>query len=314
MTSDSAHTPFPAPESRPGSGSSPGPPSPDEDLAFRLAFLAYLTAALPQAEAESFELRLLEDNHFAQQIDLVEQELLEEYAAGTLAQSLALGLPDTSTQSSVEAQIGTWIEASPARREHVRLTRLLLDREAARQLQSSAHPANPAAPGKPQLPRKTQTWLWLGAASAACLLLGVMLPGIRHTHPAPATRTTATIPNASGPALASPSADVILLAAERLRGTEPAKSAAYTLHPDAPIRLQILLPPASAASAYTLSVRPANSRTALARFTGLAVRRESGTLYLEATLAPGALKPGAYVVTVASPGAAIDLPLRVVFP
>jgi hypothetical protein len=107
---------------------------------------------------------------------------------------------------------------------------------------------------------------------------------------------------------------VILLAAERLRGTEPPKSAAYTLHPEAPIRLQILLPRASAGAAYTLSIRPAHSQTALARFPRLAAQRESGTLYLEATLAPGALQPGAYVVTVASPGAAVDLPLQVVFP
>ncbi len=212
------------------------------------------------------------------------------------------------------------------------MTRLLLDQQSARQpAHAAAHPASPAAQGKLQLLRRNNPWLWLGAASAACLLAGAMLTGIvlRHTHPGTATMPSASMPTAAGPGLAPPAAtpstspaaarspDVILLAAERLRGPAPSQSAAYTLHPDAPIRLQVLLPRASAASvsahAYTLSVRPANSQAMLARFPGLSALRESGTLYLEATLAPSTLKPGAYIVTVTSPGAVVDMTLEVVF-
>jgi len=339
MTSDPANTPLPAaPEPRPGAGSasgsgpSAGSPSLAEDLALRQSFIGYITATLSEAEAESFELRLLEDDEFAGDIDLIEQDLLEEYAAGTLAQSLAAALPDASTRSTVEGRIGAWIEASPARREHVRVTRLLLDQQSARQpAHAAAHPASPAAQGKLQLLRRNNPWLWLGAASAACLLAGAMLTGIvlRHTHPGTATMPNASMPTAAGPSLASPAAtpstnpaaarspDVILLSAERLRGPAPSQSAAYTLHPDAPIRLQVLLPRASTASvsahAYTLSVRPANCQAVLARFSGLTARQESGTLYLEASLAADALKPGSYVVTVTSPGAAVDMPLEVVF-
>ncbi len=72
MTSDPANTPLPAaPEPRPGAGSasgsgpSAGSPSLAEDLALRQSFIGYITATLSEAEAESFELRLLEDDEFA---------------------------------------------------------------------------------------------------------------------------------------------------------------------------------------------------------------------------------------------------------
>lgn len=90
----------------------------------------------------------------------------------------------------------------------------------------------------------------------ACLLLGYLLAGtlLRSTHPASKIMATGPIAGAHTPALAAPNAarspDVILLAAERLRGAEPSQPARYTVYPDAPIRLQVLLPRAPAGPAY----------------------------------------------------------------
>jgi hypothetical protein len=107
---------------------------------------------------------------------------------------------------------------------------------------------------------------------------------------------------------------VILLAAERLRGSGAAESKTFTIPPDAPVRLQVLLPHVPEHATYALSIRPAGEDRPIASFAGLSARQEAGLPYLEAPLAPGVIRAGNYVVSVVSAGGAVHLPVHVAAP
>jgi anti-sigma-K factor RskA len=179
--------------------------------------LRYLLGALPSAEREAFELRLMEDEQFSEAIEAEEFDLIDEFAAGKLS-------------ASERNRIKGWIEASPELRNRVLIAQRL-------------HHIRPG--------RRQWHWWLLGAATAtACLLLLIITRTSRHSVPAPTPSAVAALP------ARSVQQDTILLAAVRQRGAATAEaSAVYIVHPANATRLQILLPPSARSTAYTVQLQ-----------------------------------------------------------
>jgi hypothetical protein len=261
---------------------SPERPVPGASVSSRRNFIAYVSGTLAAAERDDFEERLLKDEEFSQLTALFEEDVLEDYAAGSLT-------------SAEQKSLRPWIMASARRREHVQVTRLLLQNS------------------RPRLQTRKPVWLWLTAA--ACVISAALL-FVRHRAPSAMTTASSKPVQVSSPAI-SPKANVILLVAERLRGSATQKESAYVVHPEAVTHLQVLLPGAENGMRYTLLLRPTHadrSQPDLVRVDGLAAQNASGERYIETTLPPGHLSPGVYLAEVTSRDGSFAVRFRVSAP
>jgi anti-sigma factor RsiW len=261
---------------------SPERPIPGASVSLRQNFIAYVSGTLAAAERDDFEERLLKDEEFSQLTALLEEDVLEDYAAGSLT-------------SAEQKSLRPWIMSSARRREHVQVTRLLL--------QSS----------RPRLQTGKSVWLWLTAA--ACVISAALL-FVRHRVPS-AIPTASSKPVQVSPQPIFPKDNVILLVAERLRGSATENESAYVVRPEASTHIQVLLPGAENRMRYTLLLRPTDddrSQQDLVRVDGLAAQNASGAQYIEITLPPGHLSPGAYLAEVRSRDASFAVRFRVSAP
>lgn len=240
----------------------------------RRSFIAYVSGSLSISERDAFEQRLLEDEHFAQQITALEEDILEDYAAGAL-------------EPAEQAALRTWVMASARRREQVRLTRLML-------LQS---------PRKPHASK--EIWVWL-AAAAACILAGAGIFAWRRAPSpvlAPSAPPVASVHAPSPAPAVAPQPDVILLIAERLRGTNTRNENRYVVHSKSSVHIQILIPNADAASRYTLVLRSedrSDTPQPPVHVEGLLPHTASRESYVETTIPSGSLHSGTYLAQVSS--------------
>lgn len=256
--------------------------------ALRGQLIAYLAETMPEAQREGFEHRLLDDDAFSQHIHQAQQELLEDYAAGTLS-------------SVHHKQLRPWVFSSSGRRQHVQLTADLLYRA--------------------RRSRVIVVRLCVGIA-AACVLL---LVGLRLLHPlqyfqSTSASSTAHVnqpppPTFTAPseplslddpaAIASPDAPggvpsmIMRLVPARVHSeSEPAIiPSVYAIRADLPIILQI---PVSSGSGCDYSVT-IHSETALIpdrHFDHLACVTDHDSQYVEMNLMPGSLSPGQYTVRI----------------
>jgi hypothetical protein len=247
---------------------SPERPISNGSTDLRQNFIAYVTGTLAAAERDAFEERLLADEEFSQLAVLVEQDVLEDYATDSLI-------------STEQESLRPWIMASARRREHVQVTRLLLQ-NSRRKFQT-----------------RKSVWLWL--AAAACIAFSAML--FVHPHVPSPILTASSKPSQISPEPIAPQANVILLVAERLRGSATQNESVYALRLQAPTRIQVILPSADNEARYTLLLRLTENDHSLqdiVRVGGLAVRNVSGERYIETTLPPGHLRPGTYIAEVRS--------------
>ena len=152
--------------------------------------LRYLGDSMSVSEREAFELRLIEDGDFSDEIEAVEFDLIEDFAAGIYP-------------SAERKQIAAWIEASPERSAQVLIAQKLHRSSSKR--------------------RKSASWILWMAALSACIALAVVLPFLQKPQPAtPSGIVTRLAPS-------SPQENTILLAAQRLRGSET--TSATTTYP-----------------------------------------------------------------------------------
>jgi hypothetical protein len=261
---------------------SPERPVPGASVSSRRNFIAYVSGTLAAAERDDFEERLLKDEEFSQLTAQLEEDVLEDYAAGSLT-------------SAEQKSLRPWIMASARRREQVQVTRLLL--------QSS----------RPRLQTRKPVWLWLTAA--ACVISAALL-FVRHRVPS-TMPTASSKPVQVSPPTLSPKANVILLVAERLRGSATQNESAYVVRPEATTQIQVLLPGAENGMRYTLLLRPTDadpSQQDLLRVDGLATQNASGEQYIETTLPPGYLPSGAYLAEVRSRDGSFAVRFRVSAP
>jgi len=242
----------------------------------RTSLLAYIDGTMPADERELFERRLLEEDEFSEQIALAEQDLLDDYAAGTL---------------SVEQKdnLDSWVLSSDRRREHVRLTRALLLRS---QL----------------LARKSRIRYWpLAAAVAACMLIstGVVWLYPRHHPPIAVTADV----HSSKPAIPI-HRDVILLNAERVRGAT--QEATYEIHAGSPISLQVVLPAKSNGTTFSLLIRSERKLVEPLRYEGLVQHQMGDLSYVEVALPARTLAAGHYTAQLTTPNGPLTALFRVV--
>ncbi|MGB9414737.1 MAG: hypothetical protein WCB58_00350 [Acidobacteriaceae bacterium] len=261
---------------------SPERPVPGTSVSSRRNFIAYVSGTLAADERDDFEERLLKDEEFSQLTAVLEEDVLDDYAAGSLT-------------SAEQKSLRPWIMASARRREHVQVTRLLLQNS------------------RPRLQTRKPVWLWLTAA--ACVISAALL-FVRHRVPSAMTTASSKPVQVSSPAI-SPKANVILLVAERLRGSATQKESAYVVRPEAATHIQVLLPGAENGMRYTLLLRPTDadrSQPDLVRVDGLAAQNASGERYIETTLPPGHLSPGIYLAEVRSRDGSFAVRFRVSAP
>lgn len=99
--------------------------------------------------------------------------------------------------------------------------------------------------------------------------------------------------------------DTILLAAVRQRGNADSKSPLYTVHPANVTRLQILLPPLSHSTVYTVQIQGIQTNV------NLKPQGSAEAPYVEFTLPPGTLHAEHYQVTLSSPSEHYELAFNV---
>ena len=242
------------------------------------ALLRYITGKSTESERAEFEERLLADQEFSDAAAVCEQELVDAYALRQL-------------NADEMEELRDWIEASADRTQRVKMARALL------------------------LPRpqriRSNPRVAIILAVAACVLVAITLPLMHRAAQKDATSVSqAPAPNAMPspsaipPSVAIPSAikpDVILLAAERVRGEQ--QIASYQVHRNAPVQLQVLLSGETARSGYSLQVTPLEGpRRILLEKTGLPAQSVNGQLYLNVTLPPGSLPPATYTASVSRHG------------
>jgi hypothetical protein len=228
--------------------------------------LRYLGDSMSVSEREAFELRLIEDGGFSDEIEAVEFDLIEDFAAGI-------------SPSAERKQIAAWIEASPERSARVLIAQKLHRSSSKRQ--------------------KNATWiLWIPALSA-CIALATVLLLLRGPQPAPSATSSSTV---TSHAPSSPRQNTILLAAERLRGSETTSAATtYPVYPDSSTRLQIMLPPADGGTAYSVILQDnAPDSGPLVHLSRVTPQGDASAPYLELTLLPGALRSGEYTLQLRS--------------
>jgi hypothetical protein len=219
---------------------------------------------------ESFERKMLEDGLFSEEIEAVEFDLREEYADGAL-------------QGPEREHLKTWIDSSSERKAQILVTQ---------GLRRSAL--------KHGRIRVIQKLAW-ASAIAACLILTISWPLLRARRSALPTKSI--VPNAtSTPPSVAAKEDVILLMAERLRGSKNNNQVTtYTIHSDARTRLQVILPSGHSDPAYSIRIRPSGGRSNPEfYFDNLLMQGGTAMAYLDVTLAPESLKSGMYVAEIRS--------------
>jgi hypothetical protein len=242
-----------------------------------------VSGQLPETERDAFEARLLEEQELSDTVAVLEFELLDELAAGTLA---------GDERSIVEA----WARADETRWQRAQMSGLL-------------------AEGKGLRPRRS-SWKAAGfllmAASLAVAVVLVVWRQERLGRPAGlASAPSAAAPMGVAPAesasagqvaLDQPRAleqarpDTILLVAARLRGSEDAAQV-YRIHKNTPLRVQVIVPPSSEDLVYSLRInRIGNKQFALERG-GVTPTVIGGLRFVEATFPGNALEAGNYVAT-----------------
>jgi hypothetical protein len=234
----------------------------------RTLFLNYVTGRLSTTEQEGVESRLLMDQQFSDTMAVHEQEHIDAYATGSFtAEELA--------------QLRPWIEGSAARMQRVAIARSFL-----RQSRRIDRPL------KAKL---------LALALAACLLLAAGLVVSRNrwiSRPSTPANISKSAPAADGDQSASPragKADVILLIAERIRGTQEQRPT-FFVKAGNPIKVEILLA-TDAGSQYGLKiVREGTSPQTILETSNLEPQLADRHPYLVATLRPGSVPPGTYKV------------------
>lgn len=236
--------------------------------------LRYLTGAMMGEERDTFEMRLLMEHGHSDAVAVCEQEILDSYALGELDPEQARALQP-------------WIEATPARRERVRMARALL-RE------------------KPRVIGRGKQLVALLLAAAACIAVGLGIT-FRVLH------KSASPSKAASPSIASPverstngaasvlgsaqKTGVILLVAERLRGEPPIP--AFRMDADVPIELQVLLNGGVSRPKYGLKIVSSGIRQRIVvERSGLSVQKKDGHSFLDVTLPAGSLPPATYDVLV----------------
>jgi hypothetical protein len=231
---------------------------------------------MPADERDLFERRLLEEDEFSEQIALAEQDLLDDYAAGTLS-------------SKQNDKLDSWVLSSDRRREHVRLTRALLLRS---QLSS----------------RKSHIRYWpFAAAVAACLLVSIGIVWLYPRHHQPIAVTA----DVHQPKLAIPiRPDVILLSSERVRGAT--QEATYEIHSGSPITLQVVLPSKSNGSVFALLIRSERKQDEPLRYEGLVQHQMGDISYVEVALPAGTLPAGHYTAQLTTPNGPLTALFHVV--
>jgi hypothetical protein len=239
--------------------------------------LRYLGDSMSVGEREAFELRLIEDGDFSAEIEAVEFDLIEDFAAGT-------------SPSAERKQIAVWIAASPERSARVLIAQKLHRSSSKR--------------------RQSASWVLWVAALSTCIALAAALPFLRGPRPAPSATRSST---ATRLAPSSPRQNTILLAAERLRGSETTSAATtYPVYPDSPARIQIMLPPADGRTAYSVILQDNEPGAGpLVRLSGITPRGDASAPYLELTLLPGTLRSGQYTLQLRSSTGNYRLPFKV---
>jgi hypothetical protein len=251
----------------------------------RAKFLQYVMGRLPGPERASFEEQLLADHDLSDAAADCEQDLIDAYALRQLN-------PEESRE------VGLWIEASPDRVARVAIARALLQRS-------------------PQRSSGRQR-ITIALAVAACLVAAVALYVVdtrMHRADKAAQFAAATPAPPINPAIAANTTikpDIILIAAERVRGEQ--KTATYPIHQDSPIQLQILLPGESARSGYKLRVTTlADRNRVLIERDDLEAQSFDGQLYLTISLPAGTLPPATYLAAVSRQNDILTSPFSLVW-
>ena len=240
----------------------------------RAKFLQYLAHKLPEDERTVFEQQLLTHPDFSDAVAAQEQELIDAYAAGALA-------PE-------EVQcVRSWIKAYPKRMQRAGMARALLFSKSQK------------------VRRKRLIAIVLAAAACMLMTIGISLRVTTNSNSEVPTGPIAnTIPsrnqsnqsveNAQEPA-------VILLVAERIRGTQPITT--YNIRPDVPVQLQVMLVSGSANTSYTLKITSLDGdQHTLLQKQNLSPQLIEGRLYIKATFPPGSLPPATYSASVSRGG------------
>jgi hypothetical protein len=250
--------------------------TPPQEL--RASFLHYIMGRMPEPERTRFEEQLLEDQDFSDAAAACEQELIDAYALHQL-------------DAEQTRTVGLWIEASPRRVERVAIARTLL-----------------LATPQRGLRRKR---IGVALAAAACLFAAaaLYLVNVRKPHHEQGTQLSATnapptqiqTPPAAAPPSEAARPDIVLIAAERVRGKQ--ETATYQVHRKSPVQLQVVLPGQTARSGYQVRVTPlADPGKILLQQNNLEAQSLAGQLYLTVTLPPGSLPPATYTASVTSQG------------
>jgi anti-sigma factor RsiW len=236
--------------------------------------LRYLTGAMNGEEREAFETRLLMDHDFSDAVAVCEQDILDSYVSG--------GLDPEETFA-----LQSWIEATPARIERVRMARALLRK-------------------KPTGIGRGRHLVAVLLAAAACVMVGLgvtfrlLNKSASQSKAAvpftvsPIERSTNGRPAVSGNAQKT---EVILLVAERLRG-EP-RVPAFRMDAGVPIELQVLLNGRVARRTYGLKIVSSDARQrVVVERNDLSVQEKDGHPFLDITLPAESLPPATYDVFV----------------
>jgi hypothetical protein len=247
----------------------------DSPAELRATFLGYITGTLPDADRIRLDEQLLADHDLSDAVAECEQQLIDDYVLHQLSPE------DART-------VGLWIEASPNRVLRAQMARALLQRT-------------------PQTKPRTG-YIGVALAIAACLIAAATLYLFNHRTqpPAPLTASSTALRNLPAPAVTpSPSTtsahtikpDVILIAAERLRGEQ--RPAIYQIHRQSPIQLQVIVPNETATTGYSIRIsRQSDATNALIRQTNLTAQSLAGQRYLTITLPPESLLPATYTASI----------------
>jgi anti-sigma-K factor RskA len=245
----------------------------------RASFLHYIMGSMPEPDRANFEERLLEDQDFSDAMAACEQDLIDAYALHRL-------------DAEESRAVGLWIEASPERVERVAMARALLQTTPQRGL------------------RRMQ--IGIALAAAACLLVAATLYLVRvkmlhyqqksaQLYAANVAPQKSQIPAAGTTSDNAVNPDIVLIAAERVRGKQ--KATTYQVHRERPIQLQVILPGETARSSYQVRVTSlADQGKVLLQQNDLEAQSMAGQLYLTVTLPPGSLPPATYIASISRNG------------
>jgi hypothetical protein len=231
----------------------------------RAEFLNYLSGKMPEAERDAFETRLLAEQDLSDAVAMLEYELLDELAAGTL-------------REDERRTVADWAQGSEARRRRVAVSGLLRQRKIAQ----SRRPGWKAA-----------GFLLMAASLAVAVVLVVWRQESALHRPNGGQSTSQTVQTASAaPAPVRP--DTILLVAERLRGTEEAP-VVYRLHRDTPLRVQVIVPPSSEDQSYSLKISRVGDRQFVLERDKVTPTVVGGLRFVDVLFPANALDAGSYV-------------------